>query len=325
MLSNHEADSLKRWSASDESVLRQAILNGKSAKEMVSIFPDKSRAMLQGKIGFMRKELFGKPAKKNRKAWSTAETQTLKTLAAQGLTPEAIAEKMNRSHQTIRRKAKYFGIAFCHPGKREYWTAADIEKLRVCTEKGMLDSEIANALGRSATAVEHKRTKMNLRKPYKTSIFEPDTLAQVIKFKMAGWSHERIGKAFGVGVARISNILLRYEFYRFGDCWYHPHGRQIKYWTEIEIHRLRKLCKRHYKKGFTERDWRYIAYQFPNRTLHAVQKKACRLMRYWETPEQIAETARREQEFYAKVYHYLTPDQRAEHVEKLRRKPLRVY
>ena len=251
-------------------------------------FPDKSRAMLSSKMGVMRKDLLanGKPAKKSRRAWKDTDTTTLKHLAAQELTPEAIAERMNRSASTIRIKAKDFGIRFRHPDQRSYWTPEEIEKLRIYTEKGMLDSEIANALGRSAEAIEHKRVRMGFKKPYKTSIFEPDTLAQIIKFKMAGWSHERIGKAFGVGAARISNILLRYGFYRFGDCRYHPHDRQHNRWTELETHRLRKLCKRQYKKGFTERDWRYIAAQFPTRTRHSVQTKACQLMKYWATPEE---------------------------------------
>ena len=57
----------KRWTQSEESILAKAILHGKSAKEIEPEFPNKTIAMLQGKMGSMKenvlsKEIICKPA-----------------------------------------------------------------------------------------------------------------------------------------------------------------------------------------------------------------------------------------------------------------------
>ena len=50
----------KRWTQSEESLLAKAILLGKSAKDMEPEFPNKTIAMLQGKMGSMKKDVLVK-------------------------------------------------------------------------------------------------------------------------------------------------------------------------------------------------------------------------------------------------------------------------
>ena len=225
-----------------------------------------------------------------RRRWTDTDTTRLKALAALEYTPELIAAQMDRSASTIRLKCKAFGIPLRHQGKRNCWTAEDVEKLRRYTEKGMLDRDIANALGRSIPAIEHKRTKMNYKKPFPTTLSDPGTLAQVLKFKMLGWSHERIANVFGVSASRISSILLESGFYRFGDVRFLPHNRcssrkTYQLWSELEVHLLHKALKQ-------EQPFHEIVALFPSRPPLSVKQKAQQITRFWPSPAEREERKR---------------------------------
>ena len=56
-------------------------------------------------------------------------------------------------------------------------------------------------------------------------------------------------------------------------------SKRYSIWSEWELHRLRRYCKRNYPLD-------RIATYFPNRTRREVQERIWRMTRYWMTPEQ---------------------------------------
>ena len=139
---------------------------------------------------------------------------------------------------------------------------------------------------RTVTAVAKRRADIGAKKSVWFSRQNPACVAEVIKFKMAGYPHKEIAKIYNVSIGRVSHLLCKVGLKQFRVCKKMPETTDR--WTEVEIVCLRKLCKRIHHRGFTRRDWEYIASQFPNRSLRAVQKKGGILMKYWRTPEEIA-------------------------------------
>ena len=175
--------------------------------------------------------------------------------------------------------------------KRTFWTPFEIEQLTQSVANGDTSADIARRLGRSAAAVDLKRSKLKLKKPIKLSMNDPIHFAQLIKFRMAGWKLKEIAKVFGVTDSQVSDILCHHGFRGFiGQTGSYQLRYQRVHWTEIELNRLRKTCGHfHDNGGFTEQRWGQIARQFPNRTLRAVRVKGYLLMKYWLSPDEIKE------------------------------------
>ena len=91
--------------------------------------------------------------------------------------------------------------------KRKKWTPGeDLELKRYVSMGCYTAAEIAEKLGRSKGSVGARKHKLGLA-DIKLSAKNPADVAQILKFRLAGWTQEKIGKVFGVTHAYISLIL----------------------------------------------------------------------------------------------------------------------
>ncbi len=162
------------------------------------------------------------------------------------------------------------------------WTDIEIARLRQLVDDGNLTiPEIAADLGRAVSGVADKKRRLGLSKPRKFSTYCPKTLAEIIKFKMAGWNLKEIAKVHGLSESRISGILCANGFKHF--LWARPQCTQpFRPWSELELHRLRQCLR----KGDS---LDYICAFFPFRSRSAIRKRIWKITRYWLSPEQLAE------------------------------------
>ena len=97
--------------------------------------------------------------------------------------------------------------------RRRKWTPAeDLELQRYFAFGCYTSAEIAEKLGRKKSAVDARKHKLGLTRT-KVSAKNPSDVAQILKFRMAGWTQKEIGGVFGVTHAYISEIL-RQEWVR---------------------------------------------------------------------------------------------------------------
>ena len=178
------------------------------------------------------------------------------------------------------------------PHKHIRWTSLEIKRLTQLVHEGKANRQIAEILERSLNSIVGQRRRLRLiTKPHKLNHRDPKLIAQVIKFRMAGWQSKEVAEIFGVkrhSIAKITQragLSKRLPFKR-------PFKKQWLQWTDIEMARLRKLCGHFHMLGFKEEHHTQIARHFPNRTRSAVRQRANAMMRYWITPEQIRERQR---------------------------------
>lgn len=163
------------------------------------------------------------------------------------------------------------------------WTDYEIQRLeQLVSEGNRTNAQIAEILGRSMRSVASKRRLLALlTQPKRFRANAPKLVAEVFKFRMAGWSTAEIAKAFGTHQENVTKFIQRIGYSkRFFIK--RPRVNLYRYWTEIELHRLRKYLIKGYS---VERIHTY----FPNRTLNAVFQKAKVITRHWGTPEEQAE------------------------------------
>ena len=167
------------------------------------------------------------------------------------------------------------------------WTPLEIDQLLQATADGKTAKEIGVMLGRTHKSVKLKRQRLGVKISPKVAN-TPLRLAELIKFRMAGWTLKKIAKVYDVQESRICSILCQNGFKGFLT---QKGGNSFStFWTEIELHRLRKLCGYfHENGGFSKHRWEQIARHFPNRTTQAVEAKGIRMKRYWRSPEEIRE------------------------------------
>ena len=178
------------------------------------------------------------------------------------------------------------------PHKHIKWTSLEIKRLTQLVHAGKTNRQIAEVLERSINSIVGQRRRLRLiTKPHKLNHRDPKLIAQIIKFRMAGWQSKEVAEIFGVkrhSIAKITQragLSKRLPFKR-------PFKKQWLQWTDIEMARLRKLCGHFHMLGFKDKHYSQIARHFPNRTRSAVRQRANAMMRYWITPEQIRERQR---------------------------------
>ena len=77
------------------------------------------------------------------------------------------------------------------------WTAIEDNTLRKLVAEGKTASEIAKVLtNRTIYAIQNRRGILGIHRPYKLSTRTPQYIAEVIKFKMAGWTHAEIAEVY---------------------------------------------------------------------------------------------------------------------------------
>ena len=160
------------------------------------------------------------------------------------------------------------------------WTNIEIARLKQLVDDGNLTTaEIAADLGRPVAGVTDKKLRLGLCTQHrKLSWSDPRLLAEIIKFKMLGWRHADIAKAYDVHEMCISHMLRRHGFGGFRRATSTEHRR----WSEFELAGLRKYVKKDYS-------FERICAYFPRRTPEAVKYRIWQMTRFWLSPEQLAE------------------------------------
>ena len=219
-------------------------------------------------------------SKKNERAnWTPARIKTLKKGVAAGKSDTEIAAELSLSASQVQRYRKnHLKIDY-----RKTWTPHDIKTLKRYIANGKPIAEIARLLRRTPGSIERKKEKLSLRyEPVRISKDCPKTVAQLVKFKMMGWSNERIARTFGVRTGgQITNVLRANGF----SSWrLKPKGQRAGIpkisWTELELHRLRK--------GLTRGDSLLkLREALPRRSEHAICHQAREMTKYWRSPEEI--------------------------------------
>lgn len=170
--------------------------------------------------------------------------------------------------------------------KRKRWTPEeDLELQRYVSFGCYTSAEIAEKLGRKKSAVDARKNKLGLRS-IRLSARNPSDVAQILKFRMVGWTQKAIGEVFGVTHSYISDILRQRGFLQF--CRQTPKKKRYKNtWTEVELALLRKYLRR----GYTTVE---IHEALPHRTLYAISQKRAQMTRYW-LPKETRERDQRQQ------------------------------
>ena len=161
--------------------------------------------------------------------------------------------------------------------KRHYknsWTPEEDDIIRKAVADGKRNQDITPLLPhRTPVAVIRRRANLKLGKPL--GIFsqnDPATVAQIVKFRLAGWRVKDIEKATGVCRTRLSFLLSR-QGIRLPLVLREPNPRKTR-WTALETARLRR-CLQH-KEPLS-----LIYEKFPHRTPNAIKKKVYHITRYW--------------------------------------------
>ena len=164
------------------------------------------------------------------------------------------------------------------------WTKREIARLKRLVDERKTVVEIARLLGRTDASITSMKEKMGIYRPKPLSPDNPLHVAEVIKFKMAGWSLEAIAKVYRYGVSHVSNMLTMN-----GIKGFMPGKREFvkpyHYWSEFELHRLRGYCKREYK-------FDRICRLFPNRSRRAMIQRIQEMTRFWQSPAERKERKR---------------------------------
>ena len=163
--------------------------------------------------------------------------------------------------------------------KRKEWTPGeDLELKRYVSLGGYTSAEIAEKLRRSKGSVDARKHKLGLA-DIKLSAKNPADVAQILKFRLAGWTQEKIGKVFGVTHAYISEILCSHGFRNFCNN-YPKHKRHKNSWTDIELSLLRKCLA----QGYTTVEIQ--AKGLPHRSCDAISRKRSEMKR-WVPPGKV--------------------------------------
>ena len=161
--------------------------------------------------------------------------------------------------------------------KKRRWSETEKARLKQLALDRVETKEIARILKRTNIAVQMAKVRYGYYTPVLFSPDNPLHLAEIIKFKMAGWSLERIAEVYGCCQPHISDLLIKNGFRYFARS--KRKSATSQRWNEFDEVLLRRLLKRRLS---LER----IRNHFPNRTAQAVRMKSEKMTRHWITPEQ---------------------------------------
>ena len=157
--------------------------------------------------------------------------------------------------------------------KRKKWQDYEITMLEKLLGQGKKDAEIAEILGRSYDSVVDKKRKLGLNNRQRLSWKDPKMLAQIVKFRLAGWSVAEIAKIFKVNQSNISKLLKYNGLKRKLPFVYRKRKPSVK-WSEFDNYYLRKCC-------IKQMPFEQICSLFPDRTPTALKKRIEIITRYW--------------------------------------------
>ena len=175
------------------------------------------------------------------------------------------------------------------------WTPEEDQLLKKCVSEGMISKEIAPLLpNRSFHAITSRRASLKLKRP--SVVFpksDPATVAQIVKFRMAGWRLVDIERVTGVTPERLCKLVCDAGIRGLRPV-HRKHAKRKPPWTELELVSLRRCLQRKMPMAL-------LRYEFPNRTEFAIKKKASEMKRYWLSDAE-KEKRRRQREKQWRVY-----------------------
>ena len=207
-----------------------------------------------------------------RKYWTTGEITRLERLVRADKTANEIATILGRTPHSIYNQKKQLKI--CNSFKRNEWTQAEITRLEKLVNSRMPVKQIARIMGKTTASINSRKSRINLKKPPKLSPKVPLHLAEIIKFKMAGWKLKEIAAVYDCTVSLVSSILCDNGFIGFMRGGREYRTETYQRWDEIDLARMRRACKR----GYTLDE---ICALFPYRSLKAVRERINQMTRYW--------------------------------------------
>ena len=157
---------------------------------------------------------------------------------------------------------------------RKEWTDEDVIYLQELVIARRPVKHIARILGRTYFSVQAKKSAMNFKKPAILSAKNPSNVAEIVKFRMAGWKLREIARIFRCDVVLILGILKSSGFDRFIKANRQFETEKYRRWDEIDLALMRKYCKKGYSFDF-------LCAQFPDRSVTAVRYRIQRMTRYW--------------------------------------------
>ena len=221
-------------------------------------------------------------SKKPGQRWTGAETRRLKALTRQDKTIKEIAKILGRSKTTVSEKRRELGI---HTTLYRHWTPKEVQQLKVLVAEGETSVAIAEVIGRTKQSVDSKRSQLGIDTPSKLSVTNPLHVAELVKFRMAEWTLDRIAKVYGVTESYIS-ILLCQNGYKGFKCQPPKPKNPYRYWCETEVSRLRRYLDK-------EMTYEEIHAKLPDRTLAAIKSKVKSLAKAPPAPLPFREDTRR--------------------------------
>jgi len=209
--------------------------------------------------------------RRNGKPWTHKELKRLREFVLASKSDTEIGELLGRSRHAVHCKRKYtLGIDY-----RKHWTGAEDARLRTLLATTDIPiSEIAKRLNRTESSVERRKEKLKIhRVPFKLDKSNPLHAAQLIKFRMAGWTLAQIANIWGVKYSnQISNVLRSKGFYNWAG------KRERERWSEVEVQLLRKYLK----KGMSLES---IYREFPHQLPGSIARQIRKITKYWRSPE----------------------------------------
>ena len=208
--------------------------------------------------------------------WTSANQQFLIKLLDMGKTQAEIADIFGCSESAVSRKLRSLGIR-----TKRYWTPKEEAELKRLVSEKKTSAQIAKRLGRTQKAVSIKRVVLGIDAPATLSTKNPLHLAEVIKFRMAGWKLSEIAEVYGVKQPSVCSLLCKKGFK--GRFWVRPkHTQKRKRWSEVEVAIVRKSVK----KGLSPEE---IQLKLQHRSVAAIRKRVLDMTRYWPTVEEQVE------------------------------------
>lgn len=95
----------------------------------------------------------------SQRAWTMPEINRMAQMVADGLTRKQIATRLNRTLESVSRKATKLGLASKVP---RYWSEIEDARLRKLVRDGLMLREITKQMGRTTSSIWNRMESIGL-------------------------------------------------------------------------------------------------------------------------------------------------------------------
>ena len=160
----------KRWTTAEDRVLRELYDAGASLRLIAERLKRSPKAVSE------RRRATGVPTRLRIPDWTPVEDALLRAAAAEGFPASAVAQRVGRPAEQVRRRTRRLVGTRSMP--RPY-TVEDDARLRACWQAGGNVESLAHELGRSAASVRLRAQALGLHRPRPRPRWQPDEDAVV--------------------------------------------------------------------------------------------------------------------------------------------------